>query len=106
MTDLEHVLDLLPNYAFYFIDVSSPNFHGCIDYDSKSIYLNENDNDYVQLMTALHEYGHADDIPADYSNKKRYKTLLAEKQANMTAKRLIKDLFSPTTKTGTNIHEY
>lgn len=93
MTDLEHVLDLLPNYAFYFIDVSSTNFHGSIDYDSKAIYLNENDNDYVQLMTALHEYGHADDIPADYSNKKRYKTLLAEKQANMTATKLMNELF-------------
>ncbi|MFT8571321.1 ImmA/IrrE family metallo-endopeptidase [Leuconostoc pseudomesenteroides] len=101
MTDLEHVLDLLPNYAFYFIDVSSPNFHGCIDYDSKAIYLNENDNDYVQLMTALHEYGHADDIPTDYSNKKRYKTLLAEKQANMTATRLMNDLF----KSKTNLRE-
>lgn len=44
--------------------------------------------------TALHEYGHADDIPADYSNKKRYKTLLAEKQANMTATRMMNDLFN------------
>ncbi|NLT86040.1 hypothetical protein [Leuconostoc sp.] len=95
MTDLEHVLDLLPNYYFYF--VSMPNaWHGAVDYDDHAIYLNENDNDYVQLMTALHEYGHADDIPADYSNKKRYKTLLAEKQANMTATRLMNDLFQQT----------
>lgn len=97
MTNLEYVLNLLPDYAFYFIDVSSPNFHGCIDYDSKAIYLNENDNDYVQLMTALHEYGHADDKPSDYSSKRHYNTLLTEKQANITAKRLLADLF-PTKK--------
>ena len=100
MTDLENVLDLLPNYYFYFISMPKA-WHGAVDYDVHAIYLNENDNDYVQLMTALHEYGHADDIPADYSNKKRYKTLLAEKQANMTATRLMNDLF----KSKTNLQE-
>ncbi|MGB2577777.1 hypothetical protein ACPUD2_05575 [Leuconostoc mesenteroides subsp. dextranicum] len=37
---------------------------------------------------------HGDDFPTDYSNKKRYKTLLAEKQANMTATRLMSELFT------------
>ncbi|WP_349550809.1 hypothetical protein [Leuconostoc pseudomesenteroides] len=92
MTDLEHVLDLLPSYRFYFVNMPYA-WHGAVDYDDCAIHINENDDDYLQLMTALHECAHADDIPADYSNKKRYKTLLAEKQANMTATRLMSELF-------------
>ncbi len=53
MTDLEKLEDQYPELRFWSIDVTNPHFHGLIK--GTDVYINANDDNLTQLMTALHE---------------------------------------------------
>lgn len=69
MTDLEKLEDQYPELRFWSIDVPNPHFHGLIK--GADVYINANDDNLTQLMTALHEVFHHELDCGDLSDIQR-----------------------------------
>ncbi|MEK1378416.1 hypothetical protein HCZ00_00800 [Limosilactobacillus fermentum] len=90
MTDLEKLEDQYPELRFWSIDVPNPHFHGLIK--GTDVYINTNDDNLTQLMTALHEVFHHELDCGDLSDIQRVGVIKEEGQAIRFVTRLVKAL--------------
>ena len=93
MTDLEKLEDQYPELRFWSIDVPNTHFHGLIK--GTDVYINANDDNLTQLMTALHEVFHHEIDCGDLSDIHRVEVIKEEGQAIRVATRLVKDFIQP-----------
>ena len=73
--------------------VASPHYHGRIE--GTDVYINANDDNLTQLITALHEVFHHELDCGDLSDIHRVGVIKEEGQAIRFATRLVKDFIQP-----------